>query len=46
VLRAVGRPDGEKTMIVIVEGAAATHGDEPKIPDLGEDHEWLTIKQT
>jgi hypothetical protein len=26
-------------MIVVLEGAAATHGDEPRIPDLGEDHQ-------
>jgi hypothetical protein len=38
VLRAVGRPHREKTMIVVLEGPAATHGDEPRIPDLGEDH--------
>jgi RimJ/RimL family protein N-acetyltransferase len=25
-------------MIVVLEGPAATHGDEPRIPDLGEDH--------
>jgi hypothetical protein len=25
-------------MIVVLEAAAATHGDEPGIPDLGEDH--------
>jgi hypothetical protein len=25
-------------MIVVLEGAAATHGDEPRIPDLGKDH--------
>ena len=39
VLRAVGRPHREKTVIVVLEGPAATHGDEPRIPDLGEDHE-------
>src|SRR6266487_2785960 len=26
-------------MIVVLEAAAATHGDEPRIPDLGEDHQ-------
>jgi hypothetical protein len=26
-------------MIVVLEGPAATHGDEPRIPDLGEDHQ-------
>jgi hypothetical protein len=25
-------------MIVVLEGPAAAHGDEPRIPDLGEDH--------
>ena len=39
VLRAVRRPHREKTMIVVLEGPAATHGDEPRIPDLGEDHQ-------
>ena len=39
VLRAVGRPHREKTVIVVLEGPAATHGDEPRIPDLGEDHQ-------
>ena len=34
VLRAVGRPGREKTMIVVLEGPAAAHGDEPRIPDL------------
>ena len=38
VLRAVGRPDREKAVIVVLEAAAATHGDEPRIPDLREDH--------
>jgi hypothetical protein len=38
VLRAVSRPDREQVMIVVLEGPAATHGDEPRIPDLGEDH--------
>jgi hypothetical protein len=39
VLRAVSRPHREKTMIVVLEGPAATHGDEPRIADLGEDHQ-------
>ena len=39
VLRAVSGPHLEKTMILVLEGAAATHGDEPRIPDLGEDHQ-------
>ena len=38
VLRAVGRPDREQAVIVVPEAAAATHGDEPRIPDLWEDH--------
>ena len=38
VLRAVGRPHREKAMVVVLEGPAATHGDEPGIPNLGEDH--------
>ena len=41
VLRAVGRPDRKKTMIVVFEGPAATDRDEPRIPDLGEDHQAL-----
>jgi hypothetical protein len=40
VLRAVSRLHREKTMIVVLEGPAATHGDEPRIPDLGEDHQF------
>ncbi len=39
VLRAVGRPHRQQAMIVVLEAAAATHGDEPRIPDLGEDHQ-------
>jgi hypothetical protein len=39
VLRAVSRPPREKTMIVVLEGPAATDRDEPRIPDLGEDHQ-------
>src|SRR5437773_5477248 len=38
VLRAVSRPDPQKAVIVVLEAAAATHGDEPRIPDLGENH--------
>ena len=38
VLRAVGRPQREQVMIVVREAAAATHGDEPRVPDLGQDH--------
>jgi hypothetical protein len=40
VLRAVGRPDREQAVIVVLEAAAATRGDEPRIPDLGEDHQF------
>lgn len=39
VLRAVSRPHREQVMIVVLEAAAATNGDEPRIPDLGEDHQ-------
>jgi hypothetical protein len=39
VLGAVSRPHGEQLMIVIAEAAATSHGDEPRIPDLGEDHQ-------
>ena len=40
VLRAVSRPDCKKAVIVVLEAAAATHGDEPPIPDFGEDHQF------
>src|SRR5664279_2158551 len=30
-------------MIVVLEGPAATHGDEPRIPDLGEDHPFAHL---
>jgi len=40
VLGAVSRPDCQKAVIVVLEAAAATHGDEPRIPDLGEDHQF------
>jgi len=39
VLRAVSGPHREKTMVVVLEGPAPAHGDEPRIPDLGEDHQ-------
>jgi hypothetical protein len=39
VLRAGSRPQRQKTMIVVSKGPAATHGDEPRIPDLGKDHQ-------
>jgi hypothetical protein len=38
VLRAVSRPDRQKAVIIVLEAAAATHSDEARIPDLGEDH--------
>ena len=38
MLRAVSRPYREKAMIVILEDPAATHCDEPRIADLGQDH--------
>ena len=38
VLRAVGRPQREKVVVFVLEGAAAADGDEPRITDLGEDH--------
>jgi hypothetical protein len=40
VLRAISRPHRETMMIVVLEGPAASHGDEPRIPDLGEDHQF------
>jgi hypothetical protein len=27
-------------MVAVLEGSAATYGDESRIPDLGEDHSW------
>jgi hypothetical protein len=44
VLRAVSRPDGEKAVIVVLEATAATHGDEPRIPDLGKDHKFAEAR--
>jgi hypothetical protein len=41
VLRAIGRPQRKKVMLGILQGAAATHGNKPGIPVLGENH-WLT----
>ena len=38
VLRAVSRPHRDKTMIVVLESPTATHRDESRIPDLGENH--------
>ena len=40
VLRAVSRPDRQKAVIIVLEAAAATYGDEPRVPDLGEDHQF------
>ena len=36
--RPVGRPHGEKAVVVLLDAAAATHGDESRIPHLGENH--------
>ena len=41
MLRAVSRPDPQKAVIVVLEAAAAKHCDEPRIPDLGENHPLL-----
>jgi hypothetical protein len=38
VFGAVDRPHREKTMIDVIEAPTATHGDESRISDLGEDH--------
>ena len=43
VLRAVGRPHREKTVIVVLEGPAATQRDEPRVADLGEDHQFARL---
>jgi hypothetical protein len=39
MLGTVGSPDREEPMVVVKQCPAATHGDEPRIADLGEDHE-------
>jgi hypothetical protein len=39
VLRAISCPYRQKPVIIVLETAAATHSDEPRIPDLGEDHQ-------
>jgi hypothetical protein len=39
MLGAVGRPDRQEAMVVVLEAAAATHRDESRIPDLGKDHQ-------
>jgi hypothetical protein len=36
-VRAIGRPHCKKAMIGVLKGAAATHGNKPGVPDLGED---------
>jgi hypothetical protein len=43
VLRAVSGPHRQKTMVVVLEAPAATHGDEPRIPDLGENHQLADL---
>jgi hypothetical protein len=40
VLSAVSCPDRQEAVIYVLEAAATTHGDEPRIPDLGEDHQF------
>src|SRR5262249_44043804 len=37
VLRAISRPHCKKAMISVLEGAAATHGNKPRVSVLGED---------
>jgi len=39
VLRAVSLPERQKVVIAVLEAAAATLGDEPRITDLGKDHQ-------
>ena len=41
VFGAVGGPDREEVVIVVLEAAAAPDRDEPRVPDLGEDHRRL-----
>ena len=43
MLRAVGGPRREEVMIRFLEAAAATHGDEPGIADLGQNHSRLIV---
>jgi hypothetical protein len=43
VLSAVGRPHRKKAMVVVLKGAAATHGDEPRIAVLREDQRLSRI---
>jgi len=43
VLGAVSRPDRQEAVIFVSEAAAATHCDEPRIPDLGEDHQFAHL---
>ena len=42
LLGAVGGPDREQMMVVVLEGPAAAHGDEPRIADFGENHRCAT----
>ena len=43
VLRAVSRPHREKTVIAVPEDPTTTHRDEPRIPDLGKDHQFADL---
>jgi hypothetical protein len=43
VFGAVGRPDREKVVVVVLQRPAATHRDESRIADLGEDHESVRL---
>jgi hypothetical protein len=38
MLCAIGRPYGQKAMTGITQSATATHGNKPRVSDLGEDH--------
>jgi hypothetical protein len=38
VLRTIGRPNCKKAMICVLQGAAATHGNEPRVSDLVENN--------
>jgi hypothetical protein len=38
VLRAISRPHGKQAMIGVLEGAAATQGNQPGVSDLAENH--------
>src|SRR6202035_618404 len=45
VLCAVSCPDRQQAVIFVLQAAAATHGDEPRIPDLGEDHQFANATE-